>query len=96
MSTVLSSKDGVRNRKRQYCCFCCEVIQPGELKDIRSGVSDGQFWTMHMHPECHQYEQMPGVVSDEDYEDLGMLEPVFSRADAIAKKPVRTIQNRKS
>lgn len=81
MSTVLSSKNGVKARKRKRCTFCHEPIEAGDLKDVRSGVSYGDFWTMHMHPKCHTYEGKNGTVDIEWYEDG--FEPAFKRADAI-------------
>ncbi len=82
MSWALSSKNGVRSRKPKRCCLCGEIIAVGELKDTRSGVSDGSFWTMHMHPECHAYERRPGTVADDWYDDIS--EPAFTRAEASA------------
>ncbi len=58
------------------------MIEVGQLKDVRSGVDCGDFWTMHMHPECHAYERKPGVVDFEWYE--GGWEAAFDRKDAIA------------
>jgi hypothetical protein len=80
MSTVLSCKDGVIAKKRHHCCFCFESINPGEKYDKRSGVNDGDIWTMHMHPECHTFE--PEVMHADDYED--MSDRSFTRAEAIA------------
>jgi hypothetical protein len=81
MSTLLSSKDGVKSRKHQICCLCGERIEPGDIKDVRSGVAYDQMWTMHMHPECHAYEKVPGHVDPEWYEDI--IEPAFDRSKAI-------------
>lgn len=81
--SVLSSKDGVKARKNKRCTLCGELISVGELKDVRSGVDFGDFWTMHMHPECHKYEEKrPSPVEWEWYEDSGG-EPAFDRKDAI-------------
>ncbi len=82
MSMTLSSKSGVRTRKPCRCALCGELINVGELKDVRSGVNCGDMWTMHMHPECHAYEGRPGVVDEEWYED--MSDPAFTLAEAIA------------
>lgn len=80
MSTCLSSKDGVRARKQKWCALCNEPINVGDLKDVRSGVGDG-FWTMHMHPECHRYEQSPEKPVDWEWYECGG-EPAFERAEA--------------
>ena len=82
MSTLLSSKNGVKARKPHRCCLCGERINAGDTQDRRTGVSDGRVWTMHMHPECHAYEQRPGVVDPDWYEDVS--DSAFSRAEAIA------------
>jgi hypothetical protein len=82
MSLFLSKRDGGKARKAHRCCLCGERINPGDAQDTRTGVCDGAMWTMHMHPECHRYEQKPGTVDRDWYEDIA--EPAFSRADAIA------------
>jgi len=82
MSTLLSSKNGVKARKPHRCCLCGERINVGDTQDRRTGISDGSVWTMHMHPECHAYEQRPGVVDPDWYEDVS--DSAFSRAEAIA------------
>lgn len=80
MSVCLTIKDGVKARKRHHCSFCFEGINPGDLYDKRTGVSDGDMFTMHMHPECHAYEKT--ALTADDYED--MSDPVFERKDAQA------------
>lgn len=83
MSTCLSSKNGVKARKRYRCCLCGEGIDVGEIHDTRTGVVDGDgFWTMRIHTECHAYEQKPGVVDPSWYEDI--MEPAFKRQHALA------------
>ena len=86
MSTVLSERNGVKARKVKRCCLCGERIEVGALKDVRTGVECGDMWTMHMHPECHRYEQTPEVRqrlhNDDWYEDVS--EPAFDRAEALA------------
>jgi len=82
MSTVLSERNGVKSRRVKRCCLCGEHIHIGEIKDVRTGVDSGDMWTMHMHPECHAFEQK-GWVKDWDwYEDVS--EPAFDRSEAIA------------
>ena len=81
MSLCLSSKDGVKAKKRHRCEFCFEPIMPGDLYDKRTGVEPGDgHWTMHMLPECHAYEST--ALWPYDYED--MSDPVFTRTEAIA------------
>lgn len=82
MSSVLSSQNGVRARKKHHCCLCGEPVPAGTLYDKRAGVGSDGFWTMHMHPECHAYEKSPGVVDSEWYEDVSF--PAFDRVDAFA------------
>lgn len=82
MSLCLSSKDGVKARKPHHCCLCGERINVGDLYDKRAGVGDGAVWTMHMHPECHAYENSPGAVDPDWYEDVS--EPAFERKEAIS------------
>jgi hypothetical protein len=83
MSELLDWKDGVKARKRTRCDLCGELIEAGDMKDVRSGVVPGEgFWKMNMHPECHAYEKMPGSVDIEWYEDI--MDPAFDRKKAIA------------
>jgi len=83
MSSILSEKNGVKARKKHRCCLCGEVINAGDLYDIRKGVNDGDMWSMHMHQECHAYEQKHGTVDADWYEDGALNEPAFERADAL-------------
>jgi hypothetical protein len=39
-------------KKKHRCWYCNKSIHPGERYLYRAGVSDGDFWTMHMHQEC--------------------------------------------
>jgi hypothetical protein len=79
MSVCLSFKDGVVARKSHRCAFCFEPINPGDIYDKRAGVSEGNgHWTMHMHPECHAYENT--ALGPDDYE--GMSDPSFTREEA--------------
>ena len=52
--TCLSSKHGVRARKEHQCFMCAEPIPAGTKYDRRSGVRDGQFVTMTLHPGCNE------------------------------------------
>lgn len=82
MNICLSSKNGVKSRKKKRCDLCGEIINVGDLKDTRTGVDGGDMWTMHMHPECHAYEQIPGIVDEYWYDDI--YDKAFERKDAIA------------
>ncbi len=81
MSTLLSSKEGVKARKLHRCCLCGQRIAVGESHDTRTGVGDGM-WTMRMHPECHRYEQTPEMrrALADWYEDVS--DPAFERSEA--------------
>lgn len=87
MSVVLSSKNGVRARKTYRCVLCGARIEQGSLYDRRSGACDDGMWTMHMHPECHAYEQVPGVVDPDWYEDVSDPAFSFEKACLHAKSP---------
>lgn len=81
MSTCTSSTNGVKSRQPRHCCLCGGRIAVGESHDTRTGVVPGDgFWTMRMHPECHRYEQVPGIVDLDWYQDVS--DPAFERADA--------------
>lgn len=87
MSTYLSSREGVKARKRYRCDLCGEDIAVGELHDTRTGVETGTgFWTMRMHPECHAYEQTPAMRNAlvDWYEEIS--DPAFDRADALTHR----------
>lgn len=81
MSTLLSFKDGITARKPHRCCLCGDQINKGAIQDVRTGTCDGSVWTMHMHPECHAYEQKPGIVDPDWYEEIS--EPAFDRTQAL-------------
>jgi hypothetical protein len=83
MSVVLSSTKGVKARKPHQCDLCFEMIEKGSIYDKRTGAGDGQMWTMHMHPECHKYEQSPERPVDPDWYECIDSE-AFDRKDAIA------------
>lgn len=68
MSAILSSKDGVKAKKRHQCCFCFEMIEVGEVYNYRAGAEGGDFWTMHMHPECDALAD--ATFTRDDYYDL--------------------------
>lgn len=82
MSTCLSQRNGTKARKPHYCALCGERINIGDIQDVRTGVSDGQMYTMHMHPECHSYEQKPDTVDPDWYEYC--TDPAFTRDAARA------------
>lgn len=90
--SFVSSKNNVRAKVRKWCCLCGEAINIGDMKDVRSGTSGGDFFTMHMHPECHAYESRAGVMDQDWYEDIS--EPAFDRADAIAALNALTPQEK--
>ncbi len=87
MSTVLSSKEGVKARKAHRCCFCGEAILIGDTYDVRRGVNSDGHWTMCMHPECHAFES-PKTVDCDWYEDVS--EPAFGRPLAAPKSEDKT------
>ena len=80
--SFLSQNTVARTRKRKWCALCHETINAGESKVVRNGTDGGDFWTMHMHPECEAYESSK-TVDAEWYDDCS--EPAFDRADAIQK-----------
>ena len=80
--SFLSQNTVARSRKRKFCALCGEKIAVGESKVVRNGTDGGDFWTMHMHPECEAYESSKTV--DADWYDDNCGEPAFERSDAIA------------
>ncbi len=54
MSTVLSDSSR-RAAKRYRCYYCNQRIEVGEKHAHRTGVTEGDFWTMRAHPECDAY-----------------------------------------
>ena len=76
-ATCFPERLGLVSRNPRQCALCFEPIVIGEKYDRRSGVSDGDFWTMPMHPECRAHEQTPGAVDRDWYEYPD--EPAFKR-----------------
>ena len=70
MNTVLS--DATRRAAKRYrCWFCQEKIEPGESHGHRTGVSDGDFWTMRFHPECDDYAMEHWDIDDWELHEPG-------------------------
>jgi predicted nucleic acid-binding Zn-ribbon protein len=91
--SYVTSKDGIKARKAHRCDLCGEAINSGDIQDVRSGLSDDGWYTMHMHPECHKYEQkQPSPVDSDWYEDIS--EPAFDRKKAtdfaLSAHPAKT------
>jgi hypothetical protein len=82
--SFVREKNGVRAKKRHRCVMCGDIINPGDLYDARAGANYGDdcVWTMHMHPECHAYEDAHPLDPD-CYED--MSDPSFTHAEALAE-----------
>lgn len=40
--------------KEHRCFFCGETIEKGTDYIKRSGIEDGKFWRIRMHPECQK------------------------------------------
>lgn len=80
-STVITCKNGVKARKPYRCDLCGDLIVSGARHDTRTGISPDGWSTMRMHPECHVYEQVPGVVDRDWYEDIS--DAAFSHRQAL-------------
>ena len=82
MSTELTNKT-VTCRKNHKCDWCGQSIEKGEKAQYRSGVFYGDFYSGHLHLECHSalcrsaelgvddcympYEQKRGLTYDESH-----------------------------
>lgn len=74
-----------KSRKRHQCILCFEGIPTGSTYVRRVGKADydsGPPHTMHMHPECVQYEQSDQEPVDPDWYECGD-DRAFDRADAL-------------
>jgi hypothetical protein len=79
MSTCLSHRPGIVARKLHQCAFCCTRIEVGSKYDRTCGVSEGDFWTTHAHPECtEKFDSLPHF-EKEEWCDGGQWEPLFDR-----------------
>ncbi len=56
MSTILSDSPR-RAAKRYRCYYCDQRIEVGDFHGHRTGVNEGDFWSMRFHPECDEYAQ---------------------------------------
>jgi hypothetical protein len=79
--SFLSQYTVAKCRKRKRCALCHDLIKVGDSKVVRNGTDGGDFWTMHMHPECEAYETVSGTVDPDWYEDC--FDPAFDRSVAI-------------
>ncbi len=76
--TCIESKHGVKARKKHWCFFCAESIEPGSLYDRRSGIARGEgFVTMHMHPECNDATSHWDAMDYESFSEGGMKRVVL-------------------
>ena len=57
-------------RKRHMCNACDKWIEPGEAAINWSGMTDGQFASIHYHPDCREAEvALNGLHDWRDFED---------------------------
>lgn len=54
MSTTFTDKRP-RARKAHHCYLCGYDIERGTVHVYRTGVSDGEWWTMRAHVACDRY-----------------------------------------
>lgn len=52
MSTHFGTTWVKKTRKNHRCGWCGTRIEAGSAASHSSGVSDGDFWSDHYHPEC--------------------------------------------
>ncbi len=81
MSNCITGITGVKSRKARRCVLCGSRIEAGEQHNVRTGVNSDGWWKMRMHVECHAYEEQPGVIDWDWYEDVS--QPAFERKDAL-------------
>jgi hypothetical protein len=60
-----------RARRRHRCDICPDPIEPGTIYETWSGVDDGSWWRVRVHPACwaiaRQYAMEGGWVDFHDY-----------------------------
>jgi len=73
-----------KSRKAHQCILCFERIPKGSTYVRRTGVADygDPPYTMHMHPECVQYEQSAESPVDPDWYEC-VDDRAFDRLDAL-------------
>ena len=74
-----------KSRKRHQCILCFELILKGSTYVRRTGKADYDSdppYTMHMHPECVQYEQSAESPVDPDWYECAD-DRAFDREDAL-------------
>lgn len=45
-----------KTRKKHFCLGCEKSIQEGQTATYCAGMSDGDFWSGHFHPDCRKAE----------------------------------------
>jgi hypothetical protein len=60
------------SRKAKRCSWCGETIQIGQPKVSFRGLEDGEFYTLHQHPECHDAQRRWPF--DQDIPDLHVMQ----------------------
>lgn len=84
MSDLLSDRPGRKARKSHRCCLCGDGIPAGSIYDYRTGTVEGDFFEMHMHPECNAYAHANW---DSEWEH-DLSEPVFERPKPDLMSPL--------
>ena len=74
MSEFYNVRERKSSRKKRICAECRRVINPGDPYRACSGKTEGEFWTMVVHPECQIWASAViydggdgrGLLADED------------------------------
>lgn len=57
MSDVTLTNKEVKTRKHRNCDWCGEPISAGDVVRYRTGIVDGDFYTVYEHVECYKAVQ---------------------------------------
>ncbi len=82
MSTILS--DYVCQAAKGYrCWYCNEKIEIGEKHGYRTGIMEGDFWTMRFHPECDAFAQEHWEYDEWEIHDPGEFRRPMTAFDPV-------------
>lgn len=77
MNTTITDKRP-RARRVHYCDLCRYDIHRGTVHVYRTGVSDGEWWTMRAHVACDRYAHAAGLCNpDYGFEEGCVAEHVL-------------------
>lgn len=72
----ISERSIKATRKRHHCVACDKWIEIGEAAVNWAGVTDGDFGSVHYHPDCREAEIAFNALRDSYYDEWDSLRDI--------------------